>query len=452
MAEIVGILIIAVFMFGWIVKYPAIGFYTSLAFFILFLGLFLRSSGWWLLYLIPATLYLVVSFLGWKWVDKYESEMGGRVTATIITYLLAPIFLAILAGGINSCVEEIDQERYLKEKEWSKRLTAATSHNDLKEISAVAEELGEVSRRESDRLAEKITHRHQASLEVLNTLAKLYPELAEGIFIASVKSNKLDYMHALADHAGDLNRLELDRGDKLPLLFYARSEEALLFLIAQGARLDQYCIMSSGYSEYKYRTSTLYQRLRVRADTEDTLIKAIDLVPQDIKKLALVSSSSTDSLFRLMVREKMFRLTDKLLAMGIQKDPEEMLDAEDIEEIKYLLQLGIPIDQRDYWGDSALTHAINHNHVDMELIRFFLDAGANIDLQNYQGKTALMIAAENNIDPSILINFLVNQGADISVKSEEGKTAWDYILDSTYYSEASAASKSEIQKILQPGR
>ena len=59
----------------------------------------------------------------------------------------------------------------------------------------------------------------------------------------------------------------------------------------------------------------------------------------------------------------------------------------------------------------------------LEVVRYLLDAGAHVDDRDDRGRTALMIAAEGG--HAEVANLLLARGADPSLKDKAGKRAAD---------------------------
>ncbi len=85
------------------------------------------------------------------------------------------------------------------------------------------------------------------------------------------------------------------------------------------------------------------------------------------------------------------------------------------EVIKLLLDAGAQINKQDIFGNTTLIHAIVDN---IESAKLLINAGANIALEDQEGKTALFIAATEN--PSA-IEPLIKAGADPNKPNSKGK-------------------------------
>ncbi|WP_108977770.1 ankyrin repeat domain-containing protein [Leptospira ryugenii] len=107
----------------------------------------------------------------------------------------------------------------------------------------------------------------------------------------------------------------------------------------------------------------------------------------------------------------------------VKKDPIPLeirffraVDAGDVNLVEELLQKGVPINQKDPLGNSALIRATDHEKRD--LVLFLLSRGANINHRNLVGETALYRAVfRGNID---LVKLLVEKGAETKIKNAEG--------------------------------
>ena len=87
-----------------------------------------------------------------------------------------------------------------------------------------------------------------------------------------------------------------------------------------------------------------------------------------------------------------------------------------------MLQLGMPIDITDEFGDTALMLAANYNRTDV--VRCLIEKGANVNHQTrYARWTALHYASlKNHTD---VIKILVQHGARTDIKSKHGNTPID---------------------------
>jgi ankyrin repeat protein len=72
----------------------------------------------------------------------------------------------------------------------------------------------------------------------------------------------------------------------------------------------------------------------------------------------------------------------------------ELVEKNNIKEIKKFIEEGGDLNIQDKWGDTALLCAIYKRHLDIAVL--LLDNGADKDLKNHNGKTALDYAEKYN--------------------------------------------------------
>lgn len=96
----------------------------------------------------------------------------------------------------------------------------------------------------------------------------------------------------------------------------------------------------------------------------------------------------------------------------------------DVQVVRRLLELGLPVNLRNEKGWNALTVAAYHQHV--ELVEFLLSRGADPNSANVKGTTALMYAKTNARDFRIL-EILLAAGAKINATDDFGLTILDYV-------------------------
>ena len=106
----------------------------------------------------------------------------------------------------------------------------------------------------------------------------------------------------------------------------------------------------------------------------------------------------------------------------------------DIKALRWHLEQGVDIDQKDDGGNTALLLAAKNGH--LKAVKWLYEKGANIDESNNEGDTALLLAAfEGNWD---VLDYLYEKGANIDESNNEGDTAlllaavegnWDAVGD-----------------------
>jgi len=88
------------------------------------------------------------------------------------------------------------------------------------------------------------------------------------------------------------------------------------------------------------------------------------------------------------------------------------------EEVKLLLDKGVPLDMANGDGKTALMLACGEGHV--EIARLLVDKGANLEAQDQNGATALMLACiEGDVETAQL---LVEKGANLDAQNKDGVT------------------------------
>ena len=99
----------------------------------------------------------------------------------------------------------------------------------------------------------------------------------------------------------------------------------------------------------------------------------------------------------------------------------EEVENGNIENVEYLLSIGIDIEERTYNGEqTALIIATTHGN--FEMVELLLDRGADIDARDNDGDTALMNAARDGSSEEI-VELLIGREADINIGNDEGYTA-----------------------------
>lgn len=100
----------------------------------------------------------------------------------------------------------------------------------------------------------------------------------------------------------------------------------------------------------------------------------------------------------------------------------------------WLLSLGVPVDQADHAGWTALFWATKRGH--WLMAKRLLEKGAAVDVADRNGFTALASAARAGDFP--MVKLLVSSGADVAGKTREGVPF------------AELSSSPEIKHYLQP--
>lgn len=91
----------------------------------------------------------------------------------------------------------------------------------------------------------------------------------------------------------------------------------------------------------------------------------------------------------------------------------------DITGIKYLLNYGINIDDKDAQGNTPLIIAVKNGQ--KRAANFLLEKDADIDIQNKAGNTALMAACINGDQEEVAL--LIEHHANLDIQNANGATA-----------------------------
>ena len=77
--------------------------------------------------------------------------------------------------------------------------------------------------------------------------------------------------------------------------------------------------------------------------------------------------------------------------------------AGEADEVRRLLDAGVPVDARDFRGRTAVTAAAMARHA--AVVRLLVDAGADVDLQDGERNNALLVCGETG-DVAVLLEVL----------------------------------------------
>lgn len=101
----------------------------------------------------------------------------------------------------------------------------------------------------------------------------------------------------------------------------------------------------------------------------------------------------------------------------------ELIEKEEIENIKVLIENGVDINKRDDWGDTPLHLAINLELI--EIIELLINKGADVNKVDYYGKTPIRWLSSHNKN---IVKMLLEYGTDPNIKDNDGRT----VLDDAY--------------------
>lgn len=90
------------------------------------------------------------------------------------------------------------------------------------------------------------------------------------------------------------------------------------------------------------------------------------------------------------------------------------------ETVRFLLDRGVPANERDWAGETAIFHAATES---ADMVRMLIQAGADPAVQSSAGDTALMFAAGEGLDD--IVSLLLENGADPVARNQDGNTAQD---------------------------
>jgi hypothetical protein len=171
---------------------------------------------------------------------------------------------------------------------------------------------------------------------------------------------------------------------------------------------------------------TLEQRLLDAASRNDrkTIERALELGA----KLHAKDDIGRNSLFRAVMDAHDLELVRWLHAKGVALDEPDTGGRTALsfaaangrlDLVRYLAEQGARIDSLDIQHRTPLFHAAFGDH--REVIAFLLDRGADINARDQFGDTALMVACAKGYGKTAAL--LLQRGADASLKDQEGRTA-----------------------------
>jgi len=124
------------------------------------------------------------------------------------------------------------------------------------------------------------------------------------------------------------------------------------------------------------------------------------------------------SAFKIALNKKNKDILQELLkAGGI------FFDYKNIEELKFLLEVGADVEIKDELGRTALLYPYDALNIPLsnDLVIILLDAGVDVDAQTAGGMTALMYAVF--FDQGDVVESLLEVEADVNMKNRFGYTA-----------------------------
>ncbi|XP_005095847.1 ankyrin repeat domain-containing protein 50 [Aplysia californica] len=97
--------------------------------------------------------------------------------------------------------------------------------------------------------------------------------------------------------------------------------------------------------------------------------------------------------------------------------------------VKYLLDIGMPVDEQDNEGETALVYAVRHQN--MAMIQCLLDHGASVDLQtSTKGWPLREAVTRRDID---IMKLLLNRGANPDIRLPDRTTLLGWTCSAEYF-------------------
>lgn len=132
--------------------------------------------------------------------------------------------------------------------------------------------------------------------------------------------------------------------------------------------------------------------------------------------------------------EKMIKEIMKLLNVNFSNKNYETLlhemvnsNYESLQNIKYVIQSGYPINSRDRFGSTPLHIIVMRNKSnDKKIIKWLIENGADVNAKDNNGATPLHDAAESCFDSQV-VEILIEAGADIYAKDIFNMTPLDLV-------------------------
>lgn len=192
-------------------------------------------------------------------------------------------------------------------------------------------------------------------------------------------------------------------------------EETIRILIKAGSSLTDLDIQ--GFNPLHHFIS----QSRGCSEMDETLaIKFIDILLADEQSVNSVTAIG-QTFLHLSISELPFQLLQYLVKKGCRLNIKDsrgqcllhyIVDREEeiTDVLKYLLNMGLKVDDCDAWGQTALQLAIEKNK--KKLAVALIDIGADVNVKDANGRQPIHVAAEHGWDS--ILDFLIERGANIN--------------------------------------
>jgi ankyrin repeat protein len=245
--------------------------------------------------------------------------------------------------------------------------------------------------------------------------------------INALKKNNIEVVKLLLDHGADPNARAYGN---TAAIFFAKSLETVKLLISEGVKLNCRKIMSSQYSDNRFKILKSISILEDWASWADLkLIKmALDEhCPITVQVLINAAKNyKNPEVFPLLL--KYYKNKEKL-NLG-----EILNNAVDYDNIKLLLEKGANPNYADNYGRTRLIYSAMSSDRDSEeykTVKLLLENGANPNIADKQGKTPLiwLMWRVGSVD---IAEALIAHGAKINTKDMLGRTALLTLITMSY--------------------
>ena len=95
-----------------------------------------------------------------------------------------------------------------------------------------------------------------------------------------------------------------------------------------------------------------------------------------------------------------------------------------VKDIKYFMNRGATVNDKDLSGTSLIHYAASYNP-DVEVMKYLVEQGADVNTKTKGGTTPLHCAAYSSNSNIDILKYLIEQGADVNAKEINGTTPLD---------------------------